>query len=103
MGGFRKLPESRAPDLLHTYFSLAGLSLCGVLQPLNVELNMSERAFKSAKGGAFRTAHGERITHISLFSHAAVRGPQVQDGVRDKDAIPKFRITTAHLIVAVAV
>merc|ERR1719161_3078761 len=47
-GGFQKLPESAVPDLLHTYFSICGLSLCGFLQPLNVELGMSERSFRAA-------------------------------------------------------
>lgn len=57
-GGFQKFPEVKAPDLLHSYFSVCGLSLCGVLQPMDARLNMSERAFKAAAGGAFQTAPG---------------------------------------------
>jgi len=47
-GGFQKFPEVEHPDLLHSYFSVCGLSLCGILQPLNPMLNMSERAFSSS-------------------------------------------------------
>merc|ERR1719383_311400 len=44
MGGFSKFPETRFPDLLHSYFSVAGLSLCGLLGPMHVLLNISQRA-----------------------------------------------------------
>uniref|UniRef100_A0A7S4Q3J6 Prenyltransferase alpha-alpha toroid domain-containing protein n=1 Tax=Alexandrium monilatum TaxID=311494 RepID=A0A7S4Q3J6_9DINO len=57
-GGFRKFPESRAPDLLHSYFSVCGLSLCGHLKPLNALLNMSEEAY-GARTGGFSTALGD--------------------------------------------
>lgn len=59
VGGFQKFPESANPDLLHSYFSVCGLSLCGLLPALNPLLNMSERAFDSASH-RFRTASGER-------------------------------------------
>jgi len=58
-GGFQKFPEVRFPDLLHSYFSVAGLSLCGYLQPINCMLDISERAFASASG-RFRHAPGAR-------------------------------------------
>jgi len=49
-GGFQKFPESEGPDLLHSYFSVCGLSLCGLLKPLNPLLNISEDAFTAAPG-----------------------------------------------------
>lgn len=55
-GGFKKVPEN-PPDLLHSYFSICGLSLCGLLQPLNVKLSLSERAF-SCMAEHFRMAAG---------------------------------------------
>mmetsp|Transcript_16250 Transcript_16250/g.35561 ORF Transcript_16250/g.35561 Transcript_16250/m.35561 type:complete len:410 (-) Transcript_16250:155-1384(-) len=59
MGGFQKFPHNKFPDLLHSYMSVCGLSLCGLLPPLNVLLNMSERAFSSA-AHRFRMAPGGR-------------------------------------------
>eukprot|EP00928_Gymnodinium_smaydae_P069784 TRINITY_DN5349_c0_g4_i1.p1 TRINITY_DN5349_c0_g4~~TRINITY_DN5349_c0_g4_i1.p1 ORF type:complete len:426 (-),score=102.81 TRINITY_DN5349_c0_g4_i1:32-1309(-) len=53
-GGFRKLPESSAPDLLHSYMSVCGLSLCGLLEPMNAALGMTERS-------ARRFAHNFRL------------------------------------------
>mmetsp|Transcript_128191 Transcript_128191/g.256015 ORF Transcript_128191/g.256015 Transcript_128191/m.256015 type:complete len:455 (+) Transcript_128191:174-1538(+) len=51
LGGFQKFPEVKMPDLLHSYFSVCGLSLCGLLQPMNPLLNMSKRAFDGAAAG----------------------------------------------------
>eukprot|EP00429_Kryptoperidinium_foliaceum_P107984 CAMPEP_0176303000 /NCGR_PEP_ID=MMETSP0121_2-20121125/61677_1 /TAXON_ID=160619 /ORGANISM="Kryptoperidinium foliaceum, Strain CCMP 1326" /LENGTH=141 /DNA_ID=CAMNT_0017644537 /DNA_START=92 /DNA_END=514 /DNA_ORIENTATION=+ len=34
VGGFQKFPEVQQPDLLHSYFSVCGLSLCGLLPPM---------------------------------------------------------------------
>mmetsp|Transcript_43904 Transcript_43904/g.139855 ORF Transcript_43904/g.139855 Transcript_43904/m.139855 type:complete len:406 (-) Transcript_43904:527-1744(-) len=58
-GGFQKFPEVKAPDLLHSYFSVCGLSFCGMLRPLNPILNISERAFSTGASG-FRMAPGGR-------------------------------------------
>jgi len=57
IGGFQKFPEVKMPDLLHSYFSVCGLSLCGFLQPMNPLLNMSRRAFDGAAAG-FQVAPG---------------------------------------------
>ncbi|CAE7223399.1 GGB [Symbiodinium natans] len=43
-GGFQKFPEAPFPDLLHSYFSVCGLSLCGLLPPLHALLGVSQRA-----------------------------------------------------------
>lgn len=56
-GGFQKFPESHVPDLLHSYFSVCGLSLCGRLKPLNPLVNISEGAH-SAAPVTFNTAPG---------------------------------------------
>eukprot|EP00929_Paragymnodinium_shiwhaense_P031196 TRINITY_DN17538_c0_g1_i2.p1 TRINITY_DN17538_c0_g1~~TRINITY_DN17538_c0_g1_i2.p1 ORF type:complete len:371 (-),score=49.55 TRINITY_DN17538_c0_g1_i2:337-1449(-) len=56
-GGFQKYPDSQQPDLLHSYFSVCGLCLCGVLQPISSILNMSERAFEGS-AQKFRMAPG---------------------------------------------
>mmetsp|Transcript_73066 Transcript_73066/g.136522 ORF Transcript_73066/g.136522 Transcript_73066/m.136522 type:complete len:412 (-) Transcript_73066:38-1273(-) len=49
-GGFKKFPESAGPDLLHSYFSVCGLCLCGLLPQMNCLLNMSQRAFHRVAG-----------------------------------------------------
>eukprot|EP00931_Biecheleriopsis_adriatica_P088609 TRINITY_DN62898_c0_g1_i1.p1 TRINITY_DN62898_c0_g1~~TRINITY_DN62898_c0_g1_i1.p1 ORF type:complete len:407 (+),score=88.19 TRINITY_DN62898_c0_g1_i1:39-1259(+) len=56
-GGFLKFPQVQHPDLLHSYFSVCGLCLCGLLEPLNATLGMSERAYQQAPR-AFCTAPG---------------------------------------------
>ncbi|CAE8661748.1 unnamed protein product [Polarella glacialis] len=65
-GGFQKFPEVPHPDILHSYFSVCGLALCGLLPPLNATLGMSERAFqKAAVLGGFRMAPGGRPWSIT--------------------------------------
>ncbi|CAE7479585.1 PGGT1B [Symbiodinium sp. CCMP2592] len=44
LGGFQKFPDAPFPDLLHSYFSVCGLSLCGLLPPLHALLGVSQRA-----------------------------------------------------------
>lgn len=56
-GGFQKCPEASHADLLHSYFSICGLSLCGLLPPLNAKLGMSERAY-AASSCQYRTSPG---------------------------------------------
>merc|ERR1712050_232754 len=62
IGGFQKFPEVKQPDLLHSYFSVCGLSLCGILPPLNPLLGCSERAFEAGRTGKgyFRRAKGAK-------------------------------------------
>lgn len=74
-GGFLKMPDSRVPDLLHTYFSVAGLSLCGRIQPLNVMLNMSEQAFTAGVA----IAPGDRKRRSGPPALARVRGAVAQN------------------------
>merc|ERR1712113_291658 len=52
----------RSPDLLHSYFSVCGLSLCGILPPLNPLLGCSQRAFEAGRTGKgyFRPAKGAK-------------------------------------------
>lgn len=59
-GGFKKFPESSHPDLLHSYFSVCGLCLCGLLPPLNCQLGISARAFSSI-AGKVRIAPGGKV------------------------------------------
>ena len=57
MGGFQKFPEAPVPDLLHSYFSVCGLCLCGLLQPLDAMLGMSRSSREaSLSRGALRAA-----------------------------------------------
>ncbi|CAE7336438.1 Geranylgeranyl transferase type-1 subunit beta [Symbiodinium microadriaticum] len=44
LGGFQKFPDAPFPDLLHSYFSVCGLSLCRLLPPLHALLGVSQRA-----------------------------------------------------------
>jgi hypothetical protein len=44
-GGFRKLPQMKYPDLLHSYFSCAALAIMGELPPIICELGISARAW----------------------------------------------------------
>ncbi|CAJ1360872.1 unnamed protein product [Effrenium voratum] len=54
-GGFQKFPDAEFPDLLHSYFSVCGLCLCGVLPPLTALLGLSEAAFAAAqRSGALK-------------------------------------------------
>jgi len=78
-GGFQKLPESRAPDLLHSYFSVAGLSLCGRLQPLNCMINVSERAYASAAPWCCKAPHGRALE--PMVGLALATAPKSVDGV----------------------
>lgn len=73
-GGFQKFPDV-PPDLLHSYFSVAGLSLCGLLTPLDARLNMSQRALDAARGGEFVCAHGTRKARLAPKASAIGRIP----------------------------
>eukprot|EP00727_Mastigamoeba_balamuthi_P011131 m51a1_g6640 putative geranylgeranyl transferase type-1 subunit beta-like (371) ;mRNA; r:108712-110028 len=46
LGGFAKLPEDCPPDVLHTYYSICGLSLIGEqgIAPYNCAISISRRA-----------------------------------------------------------
>ena len=56
IGGFRKLPQMQYPDLLHSYFSIAALSIMGELPPIICELGISVRAWERiAEKGVVRT------------------------------------------------
>ena len=44
-----RFPEAPFPDILHSYFSICGLSLCGLLPPLDAMLGMSLAARRRAE------------------------------------------------------
>ena len=47
IGGFSKEPGPYHPDILHSYFGLCGISLCGLdqqLQPLDVMLGLTKKS-----------------------------------------------------------
>ena len=51
-GGFLKTPDNPYPDILHSYYSVCGLSLCGYLEnKLSFPFGISERAMEG------RTVH----------------------------------------------
>lgn len=106
-GGFQKFPEVKAPDLLHSYFSVCGLSLCGILQPLNPLLGMSERAL-SAGHGRCRTASGGRTWTPSQAPvvDSLANAPYVQPAALRKSPKPSFErkfFIAAFILLAIAV
>lgn len=80
-GGFQKFPETRVPDILHSYFSVAGLSICGLLEPVNATLNMSERAYRS-QCARFRTTGATLAASVASSSGLAPQGPSPQGDTR---------------------
>lgn len=73
MGGFQKFPEAPFPDILHSYFSICGLSLCGLLPPLDAMLGMSLAARRraEARGLLPGTATSTTATTATTVSGAA--------------------------------
>lgn len=105
-GGFQKFPEVKMPDLLHSYFSVCGLSLCGMLKPMNAWLNMSEQAFTSA-ANSFRIAPGGHlwvppvVPHKKRFESAP---PTLQSAESySSSAIGTFKSALLVLLIALLV
>ena len=44
-----RFPDSPFPDILHSYFSVCGLCLCGLLPPLDAMLGMSQASRQAAE------------------------------------------------------
>ena len=44
-----RFPDSQFPDILHSYFSVCGLCLCGLLPPLDAMLGMSQASRQAAE------------------------------------------------------
>merc|ERR1712224_568565 len=102
IGGFRKLPQMHYPDLLHSYFSIAALSIMGELPPIICELGISVRAWEriSEKGVVpkLRLTHSEApdndIDNTALQPIAG-RGRKRTWGV----ALAVVAAVVAHLVV----
>lgn len=70
-GGFQKFPDMPAPDLLHSYFSICGLSLCGLMQPIEAQLNMSQRAYDAFAERCGANAEEVTSSSTSYFQYPA--------------------------------
>lgn len=44
-----RFPDAPFPDILHSYFSVCGLCLCGLLPPLDAMLGMSQASRQAAE------------------------------------------------------